>query len=221
MGFKVGFWESNEVSNEAFNLLKIIFEFWVCAPPPIPPLHFQMLLSFLLRELFPHEHSLTRSAAALQNVTNLIAWSVNFILMQFFLGIYIMYYYLLITVKCLKLSNHFFFLPQIKHECEFCIGFCFKWIIAIFVWRGTPVATLWFFTSKKTFHFFHFFFFSINVLVPLFHTSVGWLFVSWLAGLISTKRWCHCYKSHKQKTWKMSIVNYIEMSSFSVVFFVF
>ncbi|XP_019726874.1 uncharacterized protein LOC109516611 isoform X1 [Hippocampus comes] len=31
-----------------------------------------MLLSFLLRELFPHEHSLTRSAAALQNVTNLI-----------------------------------------------------------------------------------------------------------------------------------------------------
>ncbi|XP_077435022.1 uncharacterized protein LOC144059654 [Vanacampus margaritifer] len=31
-----------------------------------------MLLSFLLRELFPHEHSLNRSAAALQNVTNLI-----------------------------------------------------------------------------------------------------------------------------------------------------
>ncbi|KAM9832737.1 uncharacterized protein ACBT44_007850 isoform 1-T1 [Syngnathus typhle] len=32
-----------------------------------------MLLSFLLRELFPHEHSMNRSAAALQNVTNLIA----------------------------------------------------------------------------------------------------------------------------------------------------
>ncbi|XP_077388994.1 uncharacterized protein LOC144026282 [Festucalex cinctus] len=31
-----------------------------------------MLVSFLLRELFPHEHSLNRSAAALQNVTNLI-----------------------------------------------------------------------------------------------------------------------------------------------------
>ncbi|XP_077589681.1 uncharacterized protein LOC144207888 [Stigmatopora nigra] len=31
-----------------------------------------MLLSFLLRELFPHEHSLTRSAAALHNVSNLI-----------------------------------------------------------------------------------------------------------------------------------------------------
>ncbi|XP_061542580.1 uncharacterized protein si:rp71-46j2.7 [Phycodurus eques] len=32
-----------------------------------------MLLSFLLRELFPDDHSLNRSAAALQNVTNLIA----------------------------------------------------------------------------------------------------------------------------------------------------
>ncbi|XP_057707121.1 uncharacterized protein si:rp71-46j2.7 isoform X2 [Corythoichthys intestinalis] len=31
-----------------------------------------MLLSFLLRELFPHEHSLSRSAAALHNVSNLI-----------------------------------------------------------------------------------------------------------------------------------------------------
>lgn len=98
-----------------------------------------MLLSFLLREFFPNEHSLNVSAAALQKVTNSTNWSESLVVFLMVLFWHFLKHQITVFIKHLKMPWNIcgHFCINVKHYsrsrlpqtyCEHFLNFLFYFV---------------------------------------------------------------------------------------------